>query len=226
MPRPLQDTVENLKRRLHGYGVRKYLVEVMDQHKFCIQFPGELKMDKPLRDLILRSCRLEFRLVDEKYSAGGMESGDLPQNLERLYAVKQNAETGTATKIPYAVEKQILLTGSGIVNAKVRFDTHTGSPYVFFELNAQGTKRFEEISGDNTGRRLAIILDKTIYAAPVIQGRISGGSAMLTGNFTDKGAQMLAIALKQGAYPVNLKLLSQSKITRESWIGDATRQGK
>ena len=94
------------------------------------------------------------------------------------------------------VEKETLLAGDTITDARVRPGTVGEGPYVAFELNASGAELFERITADNVGRRLAIILDSTVYSAPVIRERIPGGRASIEGTFDIKEARDLAIVLR------------------------------
>jgi preprotein translocase subunit SecD len=100
-----------------------------------------------------------------------------------------------------------------------------GEPYVSIEFNAAGAKIFEEVTGENIGKRLGIVLDNTVYSAPVIRDRIAGGSAMIEGYFTDEEAKDLSIVLRAGALPAPMKML-QNVTVGPSLGRDSIEAGK
>jgi preprotein translocase subunit SecD len=94
----------------------------------------------------------------------------------------------------------------------VALDTQFHSPYVALEFDDIGGKLFEQITGSNVKKRLAIILDDNVYSAPVIQERIPGGRAQITGRFDTKEASDLAIVLRAGALPAPVKVIEQRTV--------------
>ena len=94
----------------------------------------------------------------------------------------------------------------------------SNQPYVALEFDPQGAKMFDRITAKNVKKRLAIILDDNVYSAPVIQERISGGRAQITGRFTENEARYLAIVLRSGAYPVHTKLIQLKELHKEIWL--------
>jgi preprotein translocase subunit SecD len=87
-----------------------------------------------------------------------------------------------------------------------------GEPYVSLSFDARGARVFERITGDNVGKRLAIVLDDKVYSAPVIRDKISGGKAQITGAFTMDDAKDLAIVLRAGALPAPVKILEERTV--------------
>ena len=138
--------------------------------------------------------------------------GRAPRGSEVLYQRERNRETGRETKNPYLVKKKVLLTGDYLTDARVQFDSQFGEPYVSIDFDRTGGRLFEEITGDNVKKRLAIVLDNTVYSAPTIQERISGGSARITGSFTYEEAHDLAIVLRAGALPASVKILEERTV--------------
>ena len=100
-----------------------------------------------------------------------------------------------------------LMTGAAIKTASVQFGGNFNEPHVSVELNAHGTRVFDQVTKDNVGRQLAIILDQIVQSAPVIQERISGGQAQITGSFTPDEAADLAIVLRAGALPAPVQIV-------------------
>ena len=128
-------------------------------------------------------------------------------------------------KLPILLKKQAVMTGDLLSEAKVSLDNKFSEPYVSITFNEEGAKRFEEVTGANVKKRLAIILDNTVYSAPVIQERISGGNAQITGNFSMDEAKDLTIVLKAGALPAPLKML-QNVTVGPSLGEDSINAGK
>jgi len=214
----LMTTIDILKKRLHDFGVNDYLIQTEDNHRFVIQFPRQLEIDGDLRRLLLQPHRLEFKLVNDDLTERG-EGVPLSQDHELLYSLP----TPQMDRQPYVVEKKTLLTGETISDAEISFDPRTSSPNIAIRFNQQGASVFEAMTAKNIDRRLAIVLDRYVYSAPRIMGRIKGGRAILTGAFTDAEARMLAICLTHSPYPCNLKILAEKRITKETWLGKPMR---
>lgn len=104
------------------------------------------------------------------------------------------------------------LTGKDFKSADVAFDQSTGQPYIAIEFNAEGAKKFEEVTGKNVGKNLAVYLDNQLITAPKVQQQISGGKGQITGQFDVKEAKELAIQLNAGSLPVPINLIEQRTI--------------
>ena len=117
-----------------------------------------------------------------------------------------NRETGRLESKPLLLKKKVLLTGDAMKNATVRIGDYN-EPYVSVDFNRRGATEFGRITGENVKRRLAIILDGIVRSAPVIQERIGGGKAQITGSYTPAEAHDLAIVLRAGALPATVKIV-------------------
>ncbi len=104
------------------------------------------------------------------------------------------------------------LGGAELKSSSVAFDQTTGAPYISIVFNAEGSKKFEEITGRNVGKPLAIYLDETLVSAPNVNAQISGGNAQITGKFTLQEAKNLSIQLNAGRLPVPIKLAEQRTV--------------
>ncbi|MEX1061820.1 MAG: protein translocase subunit SecD [Patescibacteria group bacterium] len=104
------------------------------------------------------------------------------------------------------------LTGRDLTRASVTFDQTTGSPQIALQFSSDGAEKFSEITARNVGKPLAIFLDDALLTAPVVQGEISGGQAVITGTFSLKEAQQIAAQLNAGALPTPIKVLEQRQI--------------
>jgi preprotein translocase subunit SecD len=164
-------------------------------------------------------------LPDEENSLLTQFADKIPEGDEILFEKRIDRETGAVRKVPILLKKQISLTGDLLSNARVSLDSQFSEPYVSLSFNAAGAKLFEEITGENVKKRLAIILDNTVYSAPVIQEKIAGGDAQITGNFTMEEAKDLSIVLRAGALPAPLKML-QNVTVGPSLGRDSIEAGK
>ncbi len=151
---------------------------------------------------------------------------DLPKGFEITFAKTVSKNTNEITNLePYLVEVGTSLTGEELQEAIVRIDQQQNRPYVGLEFKPNGAKIFEKITGENIGKRLAIVLDGNVYSAPVVQGRISGGSAQITlgagdYNTTMSEARDLALVLRAGALPVEL-IFEEQRVVGPSLGADA-----
>ena len=143
---------------------------------------------------------------------------DLPKGYEVAFEKRLSKKTNEiSSMIPYIVESNPQITGDDLQDARVQIDQQKNEPYVSLEFKAQGSKRFEDVTGNNIGKRLAVILDGNVYTAPNIQSRIAGGRAQITlgtGNFNKlmKEARDVALVLRAGALPVELEFQEQRTV--------------
>jgi preprotein translocase subunit SecD len=118
----------------------------------------------------------------------------------------------SAVKVPYVLEARTLMTGEYIKDARVRPGQQLQGPYVELILNDQGGRLFEQLTAANVKRRMAIVLDNNVYSAPVIQERIGGGRASITGSFDIKEARDLSIVLRAGALPAPVEIVEERTV--------------
>ena len=128
------------------------------------------------------------------------------QTAQLLFAEVPESSTSGSLKITD-------LTGADLSQAKVGFDQQkSGKPVVQLQFTSDGAAKFEKITGDNVGKQVAIILDDQIISAPVVSEKISGGSAVISGNFTLEEAKTLTIELNAGALPIPIKLVEEQTV--------------
>lgn len=232
--------LETIRNRIDQFGVAEPTIHRQGENEIVVQLPG-VKDPKRAIDLIGKTAQLEFKLVDDDAQvaaelpqsiAPGEEeklltdfAGRIPEDTEILFEKRVNRETGVVRKIPLLLKKQAALTGDLLSDAKVNIDTRFSEPYVSLSFNAAGAKLFEEVTGANVKKRLAISLDNTIYSAPVIQEKIAGGNAQITGNFSMEEAKDLSIVLRAGALPAPMKML-QNVTVGPSLGRDSIEAGK
>jgi preprotein translocase subunit SecD len=141
---------------------------------------------------------------------------DIPKGQRLVFQKTHNKLTNKIdSQIPFLVEDTVPISGEDIEDARTAFDTQNGNkPYVSLNFKSSGAKKFENLTGDNVGKRMAIVMDNNVISAPTIQTRIGGGRAQITlgaGNYNDslKQAHDLSLVLRAGALPVQLDFLEQ-----------------
>ncbi len=203
--------LETIRNRIDQFGVTEPDIRPQGENRILIQLPG-IKDPKRAIAIIGKTALLEFKLVDEEHSVEKALKGDIPPGDEILYEYKIDKKTGRETKIPILVKKRAVLTGEYLTDARVQIDRQYNEPYVGISFDPKGSRLFERITGENVGKKLAIVLDGKVYSAPVIQEKISGGQARITGSFTHEEAHDLAIVLRAGALPAPVKILEERTV--------------
>ncbi len=139
----------------------------------------------------------------------------VPAKYEVAFKKEVSKATNKITNMtPFLVESTPRITGDDLADASVQINQRENQPYVSLEFKSGGAKRFEQVTGENTGRLLAVVLDGNVYTAPRIQGRIGGGHAQITlgaGSYSQtlKEASDISLVLRAGALPVQLDFLEQ-----------------
>ena len=227
--RTLSQSLEVLRNRIDQFGVTEPVLVRQGSDQIVVQLPGIQDPQRAL-DLIGQTAQLEFKLVDDQaqvnlpelidqaLKSGRLQPGYTREQLNQALADKippedevyieksLNRETGRLESKPLLTKKQVLLTGAAVKDATVRIGDYN-EPYVSVDFNSRGATEFARITGANVKRRLAIILDGVVRSAPVIQERIGGGKAQITGSYTAAEAHDLAIVLRAGALPATVKIV-------------------
>ena len=203
--------LETIRNRIDQFGVSEPDIRPQEDHRILIQLPG-IKDPQRAIELIGKTARLEFKLVDEESSLEEALKGTIPPGREILYQMAIDPKTGRQKKVPFLLKRRTLITGEYLTDARVQIDSQYNEPYVSLSFNARGARLFEKITGENIEKRLAIVLDNNVYSAPVIRDRIPGGRAQITGRFTMNEAKDLAIVLRAGALPAPVKILEERTV--------------
>lgn len=203
--------LETIRNRIDQFGVSEPTIQRQGARRILIQLPG-ITDTKRAKDLIGKTALLEFKLVDEENSVQSALAGNIPEGDEILYQRQVNKETGVETKIPHLIKKRASLTGDSLLSAEVRIDQSYNEPYVSITFDKQGARRFREITRENIKKRLAIVLDNSVYSTPVIQDEIAGGQAQITGRFSMEEARDLAIVLRAGTLPAPVVILEERDV--------------
>ena len=181
------------------------------EKQILVQLPG-IKDTKRAKALIGKTALLEFKLMDETHDLNDALKGNVPPGSEILYGIREDPSTQRVYNTPYLLKKRTLLTGANLTNARVQIDSQYNEPYVSITFDKKGGRDFARITEANVKKRLAIVLDKKVYSAPVIQEKITGGQARITGNFTTEEAHDLAIVLRAGALPAPVNILEERTV--------------
>lgn len=240
-------SIEVIRNRIDEFGVTEPEILAQGNDRIVVQLPGVRDIERA-KELIGKTAKLEFKLVNDTVAPDVMMGwldkaakagivfkkgdrfseylknmneflkADMPEGHELAFEKQANATTGVEANIPFVVESLPRITGDDLADARVQIDPQKNDPYVSMDFKTAGAKRFEETTGGNIGRRLAVILDGNVYSAPVIQAKIGGGSAQITlgggANFnkTMGEARDLALVLRAGALPVQLDFLEQRTV--------------
>lgn len=199
---PLNQAVEIIRQRLDGVVPAAASVQRTGADRILVIAPG-LGDPASMVQIIQETAHLEFRLVDISATASDAMRSGVPASSEVLFGFK--------TREPYLTYKQSALGGRDIVDATAGFDQN-GRPDVDFHFSARGARVFGQLTQENVGRPLAIVLNGEVLSAPVIQTPILGGTGQITGNFTVAEAKRLALLLRAGALPVKLIVVEQTAV--------------
>jgi preprotein translocase subunit SecD len=200
-----------IRNRIDQFGVAEPTVVTSGTRDIVVELPGISDPERAIK-LIGQTAVLELHLVDDSVNIENALNGQLPPDDELLYQIVKNPTTGEITKVPIVVKKTAVVTGSMIKKANVSFSSTTNQPVVSFELNSEGANAFAQFTSTHIGKRLAIVLDNTVYSAPVIREPILNGSGEISGDFTVKQAHDLSIVLRSGSLPAPVKVLEKTVI--------------
>jgi preprotein translocase subunit SecD len=208
----VRQALETIRNRIDQFGVSEPDIRRQGDNRILVQLPGVQDTERA-KSLIGKTALLEFKLVDEENDVNAALEGSVPRNSQVLYSYDIDPATGQKNnRLPYLLKKRTLLTGANLTDARVQIDSQFNEPYVTIDFDRKGGRIFSKITEENVKKRLAIVLDNRVYSAPVIQEKISGGRARITGNFTTEEANDLAIALRAGALPAPVKILEERTV--------------
>ncbi|HKY19693.1 MAG TPA: protein translocase subunit SecD [Vicinamibacterales bacterium] len=204
---------QTIERRVNELGVTEPSIAQQGFDQILVQLPGVTDVDRA-KEIIGSPGMLELKLVEQGPAANRDDllrstGGVVPADMEILSGNGSATDGGTGT-LYYLVRRVAAVTGQNLRSARVQLDENN-QPAVGFTLNPQGAATFAKVTGENIGRFLAIVLDKTVQSAPSINGRIAG-DGQIAGGFTQEEAQDLALILRSGALPATLTYLEERTI--------------
>ncbi|HSV29661.1 MAG TPA: protein translocase subunit SecD, partial [Candidatus Omnitrophota bacterium] len=202
----VEQSLEIVRRRIDELGTREPSIQRQGKDRIIVQLPGVKDPDR-IKALIGKTAKLTFHLVDDTTSPAEAARGRVPPGSELLPGV----ESDRNGPVYYVVRKRVEVGGEMLSKAKSNLDQY-GRPVVEFGFNAQGGKRFGDATRENAGRQLAIVLDGKVISAPRINEPILGGQGIISGSFTTRETQDLALLLRAGALPAPMQVLEERTV--------------
>jgi preprotein translocase subunit SecD len=219
----VDQTLETIRNRVDQFGVSEPIIQRHGENNILVQLPG-IQDPQRAKEIIGKTALLEFKLVDDNANVEEAVKKGPPPGRQVLQGQAARKDGIGAEQEAYVLESRALMTGEYIQDARVRPAEQLQGASVELILNQTGARLFEQITGANVKRRLAIVLDNRVYSAPVIQERIAGGRASITGNFDLKEARDLAIVLRAGALPAPVEIVEERTVG-PSLGKDSIREG-
>ncbi len=197
----IDQSIEIVRMRVDSTGTKEPNIQRQGVKDILLQVPGE-ENPAELKRVLGKTAKLTLHLVDESANLERARAGYAPTGAR----VVKFEETGEVL----VIKKKVIVSGDQLNNAQAQFQE--ARPVVHFSLNHLGSKRFAEVTTNNRGNRLAIILDGKVLSAPNINEPIIGGDGIISGSFTVEQATELALMLRAGALPAPLKVIEERTI--------------
>ncbi len=221
----IQRAIEIIRNRVDQFGVAEPLITKQGDRWIVVQLPG-ITNSAQAKELIGKTALLEFRMVDTSEKAQAalnkIAEAGMPFVGEGAAA---HVSTGAAKFVPpedvlfrgkesslYLLSKDVPLTGALLETARVETGGDYGMPVVAFKFKPEAAATFSNLTAANVGKNMAVVLDDTVQTAPVIKGRIPGGSGVIEGNYSVEDARNLAIILRAGALPAPVHIIEERTI--------------
>jgi len=221
----VEQSLETIRNRIDQFGVSEPIIQRQGENDILVQLPGVQDPERA-KELIGKTALLEFKLVREGVNPEDYVDGKkpLPAGTQLLYEWKKDQFGNRRRGEPFIVDSRAIMTGDVLTDARVQAGQFPGEWVVAFTLDSRGARTFEQVTSENVGRRLAIILDGKIDSAPVIKSRIPGGRGIIEGNFSIEEAKDLAIVLRSGALPAPVHI-AEERTVGPTLGHDSVRQG-
>jgi preprotein translocase subunit SecD len=207
----LQQNITTLRNRVNELGVAEPIIQQQGADRVVVQLPGVQDTAKA-KDILGRTATLEVRMVDDEASSNpaaiqAAQAGQVPFG-DEFYIERGGA--------PILVRKQVVLTGDRINDAQPGFDNQTGEPAVHINLDGAGARIFQQITRENVGKRMAILLFEKgkgeVVTAPVIRSEIPGGRVQISGRMTTQEAHDIALLLRAGALAAPMEIVEERTV--------------
>ncbi|MCZ2102852.1 MAG: protein translocase subunit SecD [Comamonadaceae bacterium] len=204
----IKQNVVTLHNRINELGVAEPVIQQQGLDRIVVQLPGVQDTAKA-KDILGRTATLEVRMVDESTEGRAAETGSGPVPFgDEKYLDRNQA--------PVIVKKQVILTGDNLTDAQPGFDSQTQEPTVNLTLDAKGSRVFKDVTRDNVGKRMAIVLFEKgkgeVVTAPVIRSEIGGGRVQISGRMTTVEANDTALLLRAGSLSAPMEIIEERTI--------------
>lgn len=199
----IAQSIEIIRMRIDNTGTKEPNIQRQGNNHILLQVPGQ-NDPAHLKNILGKTAKLTFHL--QATSNISQINGNLPGDTMSVSGINEDK-----TEEPLIIKKKPIVTGNHLTTAHATFNQYS-QPVVSFAFNNIGSKIFADITKNNIGTRLAIILDGKLLSAPVINEPILGGSGIISGNFTIESANELALLLRAGALPTPLKIIEERTI--------------
>ncbi len=204
----LKQNMVTLHNRINELGVAEPVIQQQGVDRIVVQLPGVQDTAKA-KDILGRTATLEVRLVDESAEARAAEAGTGPVPFGDERYLERNSQ-------PVIVKKQVILTGENLTDAQPGFDNQTQEAAVHLRLDAKGARIFRDVTRENIGKRMAILLFEKgkgeVVTAPVIRSEIAGGQVQISGRMTSTEAADTALLLRAGSLAAPMEIIEERTI--------------
>ena len=204
----LKQNIVTLHNRINELGVAEPVIQQQGLDRIVVQLPGVQDTAKA-KDILGRTATLEVRMVDESTEARAAELGTGPVPFGAEKYLDRNGQA-------VIVKKQVVLTGENLTDAQPGFDGQTQEPTVNLVLDAKGSRIFKDITRENVGKRMAIVLFEKgkgeVVTAPVIRSEIGGGRVQISGRMTTMEANDTALLLRAGSLAAPMEIIEEYTI--------------
>ena len=204
----LKQNITTLHNRINELGVAEPVIQQQGLDRIVVQLPGVQDTAKA-KDILGRTATLEIRMVEESAEGRAAEAGTGPVPFGTERYPDRNGQA-------VIVKKQVVLTGDNLTDAQPGFDSQTHEPTVNLSLDAKGSRIFKDVTRDNVGKRMAIILFEKgkgeVVTAPVIRSEIGGGRVQISGRMTTVEAADTALLLRAGALAAPMEIIEERTI--------------
>lgn len=202
----MSGAIETVRRRVDAYGTTEPVITRQGADRILVQVPG-VQDTAALKALIGKTAKLSFHEVSP---TDGRSSQPLPQR--NGYRSYPTAEASDEPGIFYYLKEVPVVRGDELKSASQGFDQRTNEPIIQFTFNQEGARAFGRFTSANVGRPFAIVLDGQVLSAPVIREPILGGSGQISGGFSVQKANELAIQLRSGSLPADLRVVEERTV--------------
>ena len=202
----ISGAIETVRRRVDEFGTSEPNITRQGADRILVQVPG-VQDTQGLKGLIGKTAKLSFH---EVHPSEGRSSTEKPARGD--YRSYKTSPESDEPGVFYYLKEPAVVRGEQLKSASQGFDQRTNEPIILFTFNQEGARAFARFTAENVNRPFAIVLDNQVLSAPVVREPILGGSGQISGGFTVKGANDLAIQLRSGALPADLTVVEERSV--------------